>query len=302
MTLNAPITEIDPVDVLRSAGWDAPEECARIEGGWDTYIWRFRTSDGKVHGLRVYRLGEGRDTEGAFQRESRALGLLCHFGIPCPDVEASGTYRDMPFFVLSWLPGTPLITVLEKQPWKLWRLGFEFGRLQARLHRLPCADTLRFESDRQWIETADDPEIHAAMEGRVNSTAFCHFDFHPINVMCHEGRLTGVLDFTFSGKADARADLGRTNALLVAAPIPPSPKKPVLQYLRGQFAASWKRGYVAEAGNMPLEPLFEAWGGATFYHNIKEAVADGRGWGTPADIEKMRLYVEDRKRAAGITS
>lgn len=300
MALNAPVTDVDPLKVLKEAGWSEPSEITRFEGGWDTIIWRFTSADGRYHGLRLYRPDENRDVEGAFRREKLSLEVLARGGIPCPEIEATGKYEDMPFFVLSWIPGRNLITVLEKEPWKLWGLGRKFGELQARLHQLDCPDDLAFQSEDEWIETADDVQIQAAMRGRVQSSGFCHFDFHPVNVMCDGRDLVGVLDFSFSGKADIRADLGRTKALLAAAPIPPSPKKPVLQYLRGQFFKCWEKGYREAAGGMPLEPIFEAWGGSTFLGNIMEAVADGRGWGTAKDIEKMRQYVEDRKRAAGI--
>jgi aminoglycoside phosphotransferase (APT) family kinase protein len=299
VALNAPVTEINPVDVIRSVGWGEPE-CVQIEGGWDTYIWRFETADGKAHALRLYRAGDGRDIEAMHKREGHALEALRAGGIPCPELEAQGVYQGLPFFILSWLPGRNLLTVLEQQPWKLWRLGREFGRLQARLHKMECPDNLCYQSEEEWLTTAGDEAIVQALRGKTQETTFCHFDFHPINVMCHQDQLVGVLDFTFSGRADARADLGRTKALLTAAPIPPSPKKPILQYLRTQFASNWRKGYTEEAGQFPLEPIFEAWGAGTFVDNIEEAVAEGRGWGTPKDIEKMRRYLQERKRAAGL--
>jgi aminoglycoside phosphotransferase (APT) family kinase protein len=302
MALNAPVTDIDPYEVIRSVDWPPPKEFTRIEGGWDTIIWRFVDDDGVPHGLRLYRETlDRRDPHAAFLREALAFETLRKAGITCPQAEAQGIFRGQPFFIMTWLPGQNLLTFLEKQPWKLWALGRKFGQLQARLHSIEVPEELNFNSDDEWIDQADDSAIQAAMKRLDKRYGFCHFDFHPINVMSDGKDLTGILDFSFSGRADIRADLGRTQALLVAAPIPPSPKKPILQYLRGQFHKQWQRGYREVAGSMPLEPLFSAWGASTFLVNITDAVNDGRGWGTPKDIETMRRYVEDRKRAAGLT-
>lgn len=296
MAYNPPTTEIDPLDVLRQAGWPAPASLQQIDGGWVTLIWRFRTEDGKVHGLRLYRPGD--DIHEQARREGLAIRALRAAGFPVPDLEASGEYDGCPYFILSWLPGTQIVQILEKKLWRLWKLAFEFGRLQARFHRLAPAE-LRFE-DSAWSLLEHEPQLAEAVKARAREEALCHFDYHPINVLADDRGITGIVDFSSAGIADPRADLGRTHALLTAAPIPPSPLKPVLQLFRRQFAIFWRRGYRAEAGQFPLEPLFEAWGGATFVKDIEEAVAEGRGWGTAADIERIKSYVAERKRAAGL--
>ncbi len=297
MAYNAPTTEVDPRDVLRQAGWSVPAEMRRIEGGWITLIWRFETEDGRVHGLRLYRPGDPTIAEQA-RREELTIKALRAAGIAAPELEASGTYDGCPYFVMSWLPGRPLVDDLEKKLWRLWSMAHAFGRLQARIHRL-APEELRWQ-DAAWCQLEGEPELSAAVKARASEDALCHFDYHPINVLSNGRGLSGVIDFSSSGVADRRADLGRTQALLLAAPIPPGPMKPVLQVFRKQFAAAWRRGYKAEAGSFPLEPLFEAWGGATFVKDIEEAVAEGRGWGTPADVERIKAFVAERKRAAGL--
>ena len=300
MALNSPSSDIDPADVLRSIGWPAPVSCVVVEGGWDTYIWRLRTPDGRDHALRVYRMAEERDIGEVARREELSLRAVAAAGLPAPDVEASGVYRGLPFFILSWLPGRTVIDVLQTRPWRLWRLGDQFGRLHARLHRVEIDPRLHYGSDAEWIGVVADPAVEDAVRQRAVADAFCHFDFHPVNVLTDGSKMTGVFDFTSSGIADRRADIGRTRAILLAAPIPPSPLKPLLQFLRRQFAATWARGYAKEAGSFPLDPIFEAWGALTFLRNLEEAVAEGRGWGRTQDIEAIRRYAAGRKRAGGI--
>jgi aminoglycoside phosphotransferase (APT) family kinase protein len=296
MAYNAPTTEVDPVHVLAQAGWPAPRSLQRIEGGWITLIWRFETADGKAHGLRLYRPGEGIDEQA--RRESLTIQALRGAGLPAPELEASGVYDGCPYFVMTWLRGKQLVQIMEKQLWRLWPLALEFGRLQARLHRL-APDDLRYP-DAGWSSIENEPELSAAVKAAAREDALCHFDYHPLNVLADAKGITGIIDFSQTGVADRRADLGRTLSVLTAGPIPPGPLKPVLQVMRGQFAAFWRRGYKAEAGFFDLPPLYEAWGAATFVKDIEEAVAEGRGWATPADIARIKAYLADRKRAAGL--
>ena len=296
MAYNAPTTDADPRQILRAAGWAEPETLTQIEGGWDTFIWRFQTDDGKQHGIRLYRPGDA--VEESARRELATIQALRAAGLPAPEIEARGDYDGLPYFVMSWLPGTPIVTTIEKKIWRLYRLAFEFGRLQARYHRLAPQD-LGWQ-DSAWCNIEQEPELSAAVRADSRDDSLCHFDYHPLNVLADDSGITGIIDFSFSGLADRRADLGRTQAILTAAPIPPGPMKPILQLLRRQFALFWRRGYKAEAGSFPLDPLYEAWGGATFVRDIEGAVAEGRGWGTAADIERMKAYVAERKRRAGL--
>ncbi len=143
MAYNAPTTEVDPVHVLAQAGWPEPRSLQRIEGGWITLIWRFETADGKVHGLRLYRPADGIDEQA--RRESLTIQALLGAGLPAPELEASGVYDGCPYFIMSWLRGKQLVQIMEKQLWRLWPLALEFGRLQARLHRL-APEGLRYRT------------------------------------------------------------------------------------------------------------------------------------------------------------
>ncbi len=296
MAYNAPKTEVDPAEVLREAAWPEPRNVQRIEGGWITLIWRFQTPDGKLHALRLYRPTEGAEEEA--RREGLAIRALRADGLPAPELEASGTYQGSPYFVISWLAGRPMVTELEKKLWRLPKLATEFGRLQARYHRIAPPE-LSFD-DSTWADLQGEPELAQAVKAESSEDALCHFDYHPLNVLTDNRGLTGFIDFSSAGIADRRADLGRTHALISAAPIPPGPLKPVLQLFRGQFLRFWRRGYEKEAGSFPLEPLYEAWGGATYVKDIEEAVAEGRGWGKAEDIARIKAYVADRKKAAGL--
>jgi len=289
--------EPDPSHVLRALGFEASAPPVRFEGGWDTLLWRFPTGDGRWHALRLYRGSDEGNRAGA-AGEERALRLAATAGLPVPEIEAAGDYEGRPAFVQSWMSGRTLIDVLSSRPWRVSRLGHEFGRLQARVHRVTLgADVAGVDP----LAPVGDTPIARAARAELSDAAFCHFDFHPLNVLAAGNRLTALLDFTTAGMGDRRLDLGITKALLIAAPLPPSPIRPLIQLLRNQFARAWEQGYRAEAGDFPLTPLFEAAGAAIHLAYFEEAIRDGRGWATAADVDAMRRHMLERGRAAGIS-
>jgi aminoglycoside phosphotransferase (APT) family kinase protein len=292
------MTGIDPTALLLSVGWPAPVAAERVLGGWDTELWRVTTPDGRAHALPVYR--QRARSPRAAEREAAALRAVLAGGIPAPAVLATGVFDSRPFLILSWLRGRPMLDALPSRPWDLWRLGVALGRLQARLHTLGAPEALAAVSPELWPTIVDDEDLVAAVRQETASPTFCHGDFHPANVMMAPAGITGVIDFANAMSADRRADLGITETMLLRAPLPPDPLKPVLQQLRRVLARAWRSGYRAHSGDFPLTPLFQAWGAAYWLRGLENTVRDGRGWAGTADVAAVRRYVADRKRAAGL--
>jgi aminoglycoside phosphotransferase (APT) family kinase protein len=262
-------------------------------------MWRIVTPDGGAHALRAYRTGPGRDAHGMARREVAALRAAAGAGLPVPAVEASGALAEVPFLVLSWMPGRTLLDSLMREPWRFWALGRAFGRLQARLHGVAPPPELRPATATIWTRYIRDTALADAVARTAISDTFCHFDFHPLNLLAARGRISALLDFVNATVADRRADLGVTEALLLVAPAPPGgPPTPVMNVARRLLARAWRSGYRAEAGDFPLDALFAAWGAAYYLVGLDEAVRDGRGWATQADAAAIRQYIADRTRAA----
>ncbi len=301
MEVAASETVPDPHAVLATIGWEAAE-LEPVTGGWDAHLWRFTTADGSAHALRLYRLGMSDEVGRAEigRRESDAIRVLRGAGLPAPGVEATGTYEGSTFLVQQWLPGLPMLTHAESHPWDIWRMGRIFGRLQARLHSiqdesLPGLPGAVFE----YVQDTR-PSLVPLLEREMTSSAFVHLDFHPLNVLVRNRRISGIVDFSFAGSGDPRFDLGRTNATLSSAPIPPGPMKPILQQSRRLYRRAWKSGYVAESGHWPLDPLFEAFGAAFLLADVEYAVREGRGWATRKDLEANRAYLDACCKRAGV--
>jgi aminoglycoside phosphotransferase (APT) family kinase protein len=301
MTAPDPALLPEPSALLAAAGWPEPRSVTRITGGWDTLMWRVVTPDGGAHALRAYRPGPGRDVRGTARREVAALRATAGAGLPVPAVEASGELGVVPFLILSWMPGRPLLDSLAREPWRFWKLGRAFGRLHARLHGVAPPQELRPPTPTIWARRIKDTALADAVAHTAISDTFCHFDFHPLNVLAARGRLSALLDFVNATVADRRADLGVTEAQLVVAPAPPGgPPAAVMSVARRLLARAWRSGYRAEAGDFPLNSLFAAWGAAYYLVGLDEAVRDGRGWATQADAAAVRQYIAAHARAASL--
>ncbi len=221
-------------------------------------------------------------------------------GLPAPAIEATGEYDGRMYLILTWLDGRPMSKVLGSQPWQIWRLGVSFGRLQARLHRIPPPVEVVSSGRTDWAGQVEDESLASAVRANAGPAVFCHGDYHPLNVLVSPPRITGLIDFMNAMAADRRADLGITQTILVHAPLEPDPLQPVLQVARRLFAFAWRRGYQSRAGSFPLDPLFEAWGAAYFLRGLDPAVRVGRGWATEEDVTRLRRVIDERKKAAGL--
>jgi aminoglycoside phosphotransferase (APT) family kinase protein len=293
----------DPIAVLATIDWISEAPPRRIEGGWDNHIWKIEREN-EAFALRLGRLipdaPDGAQARAA-EHEIGAIGIARAAGLPAPEVVASGEFEGAPFSVQRWLPGAPLIDVLKRAPWQARRLGREFGRLQARIHTIP-GEGLRTIGDTDWVERAEHPGLVAYVREATAAVPprFCHFDYHPLNVLGEGTRITGLIDFANASGSDPRADLGLTHALLKAAPVPPGLTRKLIDVIRRRFLAGWREGYIDYAGQFPLEPAFEALGYAIYLHEFSLAMREGRGWADERDIAKLRALRDERIAVAGL--
>ncbi len=292
-----------PEAVLDAVGWTADGSPVVVQTGWDNYLWKFQR-EGAPYALRVVRLARNADAGGRladFEFELAAMEVAREAGMPVPAVAARGVFEGAPFMVMEWLPGATILDLVRRRPWQARRLGREFGRLQARLHTL-SSDRLRPLADTDWVARAGHPGLVAAVQQEVagSDPRLCHFDYHPLNVL-HDGEsITGLLDFTNASASDIRADLGMTNAVLVAAPLPPGVPGRAMNMVRRRFTHGWREGYLDFAGRFPLEPAFEALGYGIYHHEFAMAVNEDRGWADVRDLKHLLALRDDALQRAGI--
>jgi aminoglycoside phosphotransferase (APT) family kinase protein len=213
-------------------GYESP--LTRLEGGHETAIFGFSLKGAleelsKPLALRLYPAYYG---PGNAVWESTIQNVLAGEGYPVPQVYF--TCKDMTilggaFIVMDFLPGKPMITApVETIPELL-------GVTHAALHGIdpdPLIAELRergldvnnlglsnqsdwlkekgneypwFREGTEWLITNRPPEpVHPVL---------CHGDFHPLNILIQDGKVTGVLDWPGFHIADAVMDVANTVVL-----------------------------------------------------------------------------------------
>jgi aminoglycoside phosphotransferase (APT) family kinase protein len=294
------VAALDPREALLGLGFSDISQPERVLGGWDTLLWHFATADGREHSLRVYYLPERREI---VWRERAALEACARAGLPAPKVESVGEAAGLPALVLTWCPGQTLLSVIEQRPWAVWHWGKIFGQTQARIHAVAPPPELAADAPDDWLSRVSerDADLVAHLASlRPATTSLIHLDFHPLNLVVDKGTITGILDWTGAAAGDPRADLARTAATLLSAPVPPGPLKPLLNVARGLVLRAWRAGYEELAGPMPDYRPFLAWAGATLLAEAEPVLDRPEVWGTEQDMEKLRRLIDAWAREAGV--
>ena len=233
----------------------------RATGGFDTTVWRLERGR-QQYALRVFRADQRR----VLDRELIALRAAAAAGLPVPRVYAIGCFlQERPALLLEWCAGQPLAAAVRARPAAILALGHGFGRLHARLHRVPAPPGLRTT----WIEWGG--PIDAALRQRLlahtqrRRPRLLHMDWHPLNVLVDHGRPTAILDWTNAHGGDPRADVARTLSILRLSP----PRGGTSDRLaRRLLEVGWRAGY-GSFGPLTAMAPFYAWAGAAMLYDLR---------------------------------
>ena len=285
--------DLHPLEILRALGIERTPAVTPASGGFDMAMWKVEM-DGQAYALRVFRAGEHASCE----RERIVMEAARKAGLPVPEVCRAGAWRDRPALLITWLSGRTMADELRARPWRIWRLGLAFGRVQAAIHAVPAPELLRQQPD-AWIawQCADEP----ALQDRLcrlprNGTALLHLDYHPLNALTDGREITGILDWTNAHAGDPRADAARTVSILRVDPLV---RKPLLQWLALRiFELAWRIGYQRTGGSLHDMSLFYAWAGTALqrdlaprYTDRPQALVPARRW---TDRWKRRSRIAER--------
>jgi aminoglycoside phosphotransferase (APT) family kinase protein len=218
------------------------------ESGWP--VWHLATGDGE-YALRVL-------PEAAARREASVHRAAAAGGVPVPEVCAQAPG----LLLVRWCPGRRLLEALDARPDRAWRLGLAFGRVQARIHRIPAPAGLR-------------------PAGPAAGSSLLHLDYHPLNVLTDGERITAVLDWTNAAAGDPRADLARTLSILRLEARDPGRLPPRLRAVLAPFERGWLEGH----GQGVPDPASCVWAGEFL-------AADMAGKRSTAYLERVRRWTE----------
>jgi tRNA A-37 threonylcarbamoyl transferase component Bud32 len=161
-------------------------------------------------------------------------------GIRVPQVFEMTEVMGRPGIVMERLEGTDLLTLIGRQPWRLWWVAGIGGRAHAGMHQVvapPEVESTHDQIIRHVRQSANVPE--AVAEAAIKALAelpegdrLSHGDFHPANILMDGGEPV-IIDWSNVSRGDPAADVARTLVILETGEPPPG--TPVLIKLMAMF-------------------------------------------------------------------
>jgi aminoglycoside phosphotransferase (APT) family kinase protein len=139
------------------------------------------------------------------EHEAAALVTAFDAGLPCPRLiafDSEALRCDVPSLLMTRMLGAPNLMPVDLFAWLN-----ELAGMLASIHRVHHVDLRR--QYRLWIDVdqleipswADNRSTWKALHGRVMAgpppaaTGFLHRDYHPGNILWHNGRISGIVDW-----------------------------------------------------------------------------------------------------------
>ncbi|MGJ5897455.1 phosphotransferase [Streptomyces niveiscabiei] len=193
-----------------------------LKGGWSSQMRRVTLDDTSHVVLRSFvKPFFRRHAPGLLQREADILTLLAkEDGIPAADliaVDPDATHCDHPSLAMTALPGQVRFDEDDLEH----RLD-QLAALLARIHAVDpaerprdyqawtSADRVRTPRGDLWTRAVD----LIRREPPAYEPCFLHRDFHPGNVLFHDGRVTGVVDWVETSWGPADLDVAHCSTAL----------------------------------------------------------------------------------------
>lgn len=283
---------LNPLPILARLGIAAPTQVERVHGGQDAAIWRVETPQG-AYALRAMRP----EQRGLAAAEAAAMRAARAGGVPTPSLHSLTEWEGRPVMLMEWMPGVPLAQRVQADPPSAAALCYQFGAMQARLHRVSAPPDV----SRGWVEWLgdDEPALQSYLRALPAQNRLLHLDYHPLNVLVEGDGISAVIDWTNARAGDPRADLARTYTILRLEPWTPDPEPPSLRLLRRALTAAWWRGYVDTAGHPGAMAAFFAWAGFVMIRDLAPRV--GTSHYTPAHMARLRRWAARWQRRTGVS-
>jgi aminoglycoside phosphotransferase (APT) family kinase protein len=185
--------------------------------------------------------------------------------LPVPEIRAVTTWNDRPVMLLEWMQGEPLLSAVIADPENAKAWGRLLGEAQARLHEIAAPAGLPSPAQ-SWLG-----HLNSELPAGADGSTLLHFDFHPLNVLVHDGQVSGVIDWTNAAAGDPRLDAARTWAILDCAPITlPNLDKKSSRHALSQFSDGWREAYEERRGPLgDIDPFFR-WAHTATTRDLKQ--------------------------------
>jgi Predicted aminoglycoside phosphotransferase len=214
----------------------------------------FAWGDGRV--LRLYRPGWDR---GEAERQARLLDIAGQSGIRVPAQYGLVEVDGRPGLVLERLDGPDLLTEIGAKPWRLFADGAVWGRLHAEITSSLAPAELETTRSRYRRRIESSPLVPdeyralalARLESLPDGDRLNHGDFHPANIMRHDGGFASI-DWSNATRGPAEADYIRSYIICTLGDLPPG--SPWLIRVMARFGRRLLRTTYDRAYRRVLEP------------------------------------------------
>jgi aminoglycoside phosphotransferase (APT) family kinase protein len=195
---------------------------------------------------RALRLARDERFETALAAEHDALVAAAAAGAPVPRVFERVSVEGRPGLVLERLGARNLLLEIGSQPWRVWTVGRELGRLHGRIHAAVAPESLESVHTRlrERLASALVPDrVRTAalqrLERLPTGDRLCHGDFHPGNVLRSAGGTGVVIDWTGASRGDPAADVARSFLIIRHGALTPDATRAVEVLARVGRRALW---------------------------------------------------------------
>jgi Ser/Thr protein kinase RdoA (MazF antagonist) len=195
---------------------------------------------------RVLRLARDAHFEAALEAEYDALVAAAAAGAPVPRAFERVSVEGRPGLVLERLGARNLLLEIGAQPWRVWPIGRELGRMHGRIHAAVAPESLEPVHERLRGRLASPlvpgPARAAALqrlERLPEGDRLCHGDFHPGNVLRSAGGGVVAIDWTGASRGDPGADVARSFLIIRHGALTPDATRTVQMLARVGRRALW---------------------------------------------------------------
>lgn len=193
--------------------------------------------------------------------ELRAMQAARTAGVSVPATYGVTTHDGRPGLIMDRVRGLDLLTIVGKQPWRVWWAARVTGALQAQLHEVVAPADLPSTKDMYRRRMAGSPLVpvdvrsiaERLLDDLPDGDRLCHGDLHPGNVIHTEGE-PAIIDWTNVTRGDPTADYARTLLMMRTGSVPPGSPLVIrvgAHGLRGLmvggYAGAYRRGRPVDA-------------------------------------------------------
>jgi hypothetical protein len=242
---------------LIAAGYPGDIELSPLRGDFgSTQMWV--VSSPHLDAPRVVRLFPVGSSSA--EREARTMAAAAGNGVPVPHVFTRGEFEGRPLLVTTFIEGSPAARALGGSTEDAYAFGLKIGEILGRINEVTAPDNLHEQPD-DWLSWGGEalPRLGPLLTALPNRDRLLHFDYHLLNIMVHDGEVTGVIDWENATAGPPHMDLARSRAILRMAAIG-NLATGVQPEQIDQFDRGLVDGHTSVIGPDPFPELSTAWG------------------------------------------